>query len=60
MDTNNQQLERLLAETDVAFARLLRDPNSDELQHAYDMAKAELDNYLDLMRSQLQQRYSRF
>ena len=40
MDDSNQHLKDLLSQTDLAFKALMRQPNSSELSHAYDNAKA--------------------
>ena len=56
MDDSNQHLKDLLSQTDLAFKALMRQPNSSELSHAYDNAKAELDAYMKSLRNTLSQR----
>ena len=60
MDGNNPQLEMLLNNTDVAFQRLLQDPESMELNNAYEDAKNALDGYLLELRNSLKKRYKDF
>ncbi len=60
MDGENPQLEALLNNTDLAFQRLLRDPNSSELNDAYENAKSALDGYLVDLRDSLKKRYKDF
>ncbi len=60
MDVENKQLEVLLAQTDQAFKKLLEDPQSGELNHAYESAKSALDSYLLDMRELFKKRYKGF
>lgn len=60
MDGNNPQLVRLLNDTDQAFQRLLEDPESLELNNAYEHAKEALDGYLLKLRHSLKKRYKDF
>jgi hypothetical protein len=57
MDENNQHLRRLLEQTDIAFKALMQEPNSSDLNAAYDNAKAELDRYIVSLRNSLAQRH---
>ena len=56
MDVSNEHLKALLEKTDLAFQALLREPDSEELNIAYEDAKAELDNYISSVRQRLSQR----
>lgn len=60
MDVENKKLEVLLDQTDQAFKRLLDDPSSGELNHAYENAKSALDDYLLNMRELFEKRYKGF
>lgn len=60
MDDNNPQLEMLLNNTDQAFQRLLQNPDSMELNDAYEDAKNALDGYLIDLRNSLKKRYKDF
>lgn len=57
MDVNNQHLSKLLDKTDIAFKRLMQNPESPEFSDAYEHAKSDLDHYLTALRVQLKQRY---
>ena len=57
MDAGNKQLEALLDKTDQAFKQLLEQPDSTELESAYEDAKNELSDFLHNMRSGLKKRY---
>lgn len=57
MDVNNETLKRLLHKTDEAFQALMENPASNELNQAYEDAKAALDSYLADMKSTLEKRY---
>ena len=46
MDVNNALLRDLIDRTDVAFQSLLKNPNSHDLQDAYDAAKQNLNRYI--------------
>ena len=56
MDVSNEHLKALLEKTDLAFQALLREPDSEELNSAYEDAKTELDNYISSVRQRLSQR----
>lgn len=56
MDVSNEHLKALLEKTDLAFQALLREPDSEELNLAYEDAKTELDNYISSVRQRLSQR----
>ncbi|MBU3021427.1 hypothetical protein [Aestuariibacter sp. A3R04] len=56
MDVSNEHLKALLEKTDLAFQALLREPDSEELNLAYEEAKAELDSYISSVRQRLSQR----
>lgn len=56
MDVSNEHLKSLLEKTDQAFQALLKEPNSDELNDAYEAARAELSTYISSMRHNLSQR----
>ena len=60
MDVENKRLEALLDKTDRAFKLLLEQPDSLELNTAYEDAKVELDEYLQDIRSHLKKRYKEF
>lgn len=60
MDLENRELDTLLAETDFAFKKVMQNPDSCELNAAYDAAKRELDNYLLSMKDSLKKRYKNF
>lgn len=60
MDVQNKHLEALLSKTDEAFKELMKNPDSSELNNAYESAKTELDLYLTDMRNQLKQKYRHF
>lgn len=60
MDVNNQQLNRLLDKTDVAFKKLLQNPGSTEFNDEYEHARQDLDIYLNELREQLKQRYKQY
>lgn len=60
MDVENKQLEALLDKTDRAFKDLLEQPDSHELNCAYEDAKNELSEYLHNIRSNLNKRYKDF
>ena len=57
MDAENKTLDSLLEKTDVAFKALLTDPDSERLNHAYEEAKTELEEFLVDMRQSLRDRY---
>lgn len=50
MDVSNDHLKYLFERTDVAFKALLREPDSAELNQAYESAKNELDSYIAVVR----------
>ncbi|QJR80123.1 hypothetical protein CA267_004685 [Alteromonas pelagimontana] len=56
MDVNNQHLKTLLERTDTAFRELLKEPDSYDLNIAYEKAKEELDSYIVSLRQTLAQR----
>lgn len=58
MDVSNERLKLLLARTDEAFQALLKEPDSIELNSAYDAAKAELDDYIGRLRAALSKKTS--
>ena len=58
MDVGNKQLEALLDKTDRAFKRLLEQPDSVELEAAYESAKDELSHFIRDMRNGLKSRYN--
>ena len=59
MDVNNSHLKRLIDKTDDAFKNLLREPQSSDLNQAYEAAKNELDRYLVSVRAQVNERHAR-
>lgn len=58
MDVNNSHLKRLIDKTDDAFKDLMREPQSSDLNQAYEQAKNELNRYLVSIRSQVKDRQS--
>ncbi|MEG3766188.1 hypothetical protein [Alteromonas sp. 14N.309.X.WAT.G.H12] len=56
MDVNNDHLKALLEKTDKAFQALLKKPDSEELNCAYESAKNELNQYISAVRSNLAKR----
>lgn len=60
MDLESRELDTLLAETDFAFKQVMQNPDSGELNAAYDAAKRELDSYLANMKTSLKKRYKNF
>lgn len=60
MDVSNKTLETLLDKTDRAFKRLLEQPESTELNNAYEHAKLELNSFLRAMREDMRKRYKDF
>ena len=59
MDVNNARLRCLLNRTDEAFKQLLNQPESNELNNAYESAKSELDQYVNQLKVQVSDRYTR-
>ena len=57
MEAGNKELEALLDKTDRAFKQLLEQPDSTELESAYETAKNELSDFLHVMRNGLKKRY---
>ena len=60
MDVEHKTLDTLLKKTDGAFKALLQDPDSAELNSAYEEAKDELNNYLNNMRTSMREKYRDF
>ena len=56
MDISNEHLKSLLEQTDLAFKKLLREPDSIELNNKYEQAKQELNSYMVNVRQRLDQR----
>ena len=56
MDVSNEHLKSLLEKTDEAFQALLKEPDSDELNDAYEAARVDLNSYISSMRHNLAQR----
>ena len=50
MDVNNAHLRNLIDKTDEAFKRLLKEPASNDLNNAYELAKTELDQYISALK----------
>ena len=42
MDVSNEHLKLLIERTDQAFQALLKEPDSDELSDAYELARGDL------------------
>ncbi|MEW9797108.1 hypothetical protein [Alteromonas sp. CYL-A6] len=57
MDVTNKHLKVLLERTDNAFRALMRDPESSELNVAYESAKSDLDKYVASLKHTLNQRH---
>ncbi|MBT0585264.1 hypothetical protein [Alteromonas oceanisediminis] len=53
MDVNNAYLRDLIDRTDSAFKSLLKDPNSHDLQDAYEAAKRDLNQYISSVKQGL-------
>lgn len=60
MDLENRELDVLMAKTDLAFKQVMKNPNSCELNDAYESAKHALDDYLANMKDSLKKRYKNF
>ena len=56
MDVSNEHLKLLIERTDQAFQALLKEPDSDELSNAYELARGELNNYVSSVRHNMSQR----
>jgi len=52
MDVNNAHLRSLIDRTDEAFKQLLKEPASNDLNNAYELAKTELDQYISELKVQ--------
>ncbi|MCV2883733.1 hypothetical protein OE749_03325 [Aestuariibacter sp. AA17] len=57
MDVEHKTLDMLLKKTDMAFKELLKNPDSPELNQAYESAKNELNSHLQEMRTSMKGKY---
>lgn len=54
MDVNNERLKTLSDRVDHAFSALIKDPDSPELNFAYENAKNDLKHCITSMRKNLE------